>query len=220
MFNRIAPRYDLLNALLSARQDKRWRKRLASLVPYRPKGRFLDVGPDGRRDDRSRQAARRVCFVHGRRHLERDAVDCQQKTKPQKIPAEFRVMSAERLGFSDQTFDAVSISFGLRNVVQRVQALKEFNCAPKQGGTLLILEFFLLQRGPMAMLFQFYFHYVLPTIGGLLSDKQAYKYLPESVGSFYSPERMREVLYETGYTVDSSTNYLFGACRLIKAVKL
>jgi len=84
---------------------------------------------------------------------------------------------------------------------------------------LLILEFFLPRKGLLAWFFQLYFHRILPFIGGLLSDREAYRYLPESVGSFYTPEAMRAALYQQGFTVATTQSYLFGACRLIQAVK-
>jgi demethylmenaquinone methyltransferase/2-methoxy-6-polyprenyl-1,4-benzoquinol methylase len=104
-------------------------------------------------------------------------------------------------------------------VVQRDQALREFHRVLVPGGVLLILEFFIPKRGLMAALFQFYFHTILPFIGGLFSDREAYKYLPQSVGSFYSPDELRQALYDTGFNVEGGESYLFGACRLVRAVK-
>ncbi|MEN9833834.1 MAG: hypothetical protein RL011_27, partial [Pseudomonadota bacterium] len=82
-----------------------------------------------------------------------------------------------------------------------------------------ILEFFIPKRGLLGALFQLYFHQILPFIGGILSDRDAYRYLPQSVGSFYTPEELRTALYDRGYTVESVKSYLFGACRLVQAIK-
>jgi demethylmenaquinone methyltransferase/2-methoxy-6-polyprenyl-1,4-benzoquinol methylase len=223
MFDRIAPRYDLLNTLLSARQDRRWRDRLARLVPYRPRGRYLDVAT-GTGDVILTSALRRpeydafvgVDISPEMLHLAR--AKAKQRGLGERLV--FQPMSAERLAFEDASFDCVSISFGLRNVVDKEAALREFHRVLRPGGALLILEFFLPRRGLGAWLFQLYFHRILPAIGALLSDRAAYTYLPQSVGSFYSGDKLREVLYDRGFTIETQVSFLFGATRLYKAVKL
>lgn len=222
MFDRIAARYDLLNALLSARQDRRWRDHLVSHMPYRPKGRYLDVAT-GTGDVVLTAALRRPEYeamvgvdISGEM-LQLARIKSKQRGLERQVV--FQSMSAERLDFADASFDCISISFGLRNVVNKPAAIAEFHRVLRPGGVLLILEFFLPQRGLGAWLFQLYFHRILPTIGALLSDRTAYTYLPQSVGSFYSPEKLREVLYNHGFTIESSTNFLFGATRLYKAIK-
>ena len=129
----------------------------------------------------------------------------------------WQVMSAESLEFKDETFDCASISFGLRNVVNKERALSEFARVLKSGGVLLILEFFTPTSGPMAKLFQFYFHKILPQIGRVFSEKEAYTYLPKSVASFYSPSELRDSLTTKGFIVEKELNFLFGACRLVKS---
>jgi len=223
MFDRIAPRYDLLNRLLSARQDQRWRRRLTAMVPYRPGGRHLDVAT-GTGD---------VLLAVAGAHTEYEAfvgVDISAEMlgrAAEKVRAagiqpktELKRMSAEQLELPAEAFDCLSIAFGLRNVVRREEALRSFYTVLRPGGTLLILEFFLPRRGLLALLFKAYFHGILPLIGGLLSDREAYRYLPESVGSFYTADELRKVLYETGFQVETVESFLFGACRLVKATKL
>ncbi len=100
------------------------------------------------------------------------------------------------------------------------EAIREFHRVLAPGGVLLILEFFLPKKGLLAKLFQLYFHGILPLVGGLISDKAAYKYLPQSVGSFYTPDELRQVLYKSGFKVDQVETFLFGSCRLIRASKL
>lgn len=223
MFDRIAPRYDLLNRLLSARQDQRWRRRLVSMVPYRPNGRYVDVAT-GTGDVLLAVTSVRKEYgsAVGVDISEQMLTFAREKTKAASpaMPVHFARMSAEKLELPDASFDCLSISFGLRNVVNRAAALKEFHRVLAPGGILLVLEFFLPRTGLMSKLFQFYFHRILPTIGGLLSDKEAYRYLPESVGSFYAAEAFRPALYEAGFIVEESVSYLFGACRLVKAKRL
>ena len=222
MFDRVAPRYDFLNRLLSARQDQRWRRRLAALVPYRPGGRYLDCAT-GTGDVLLTVAAKHPEYrEYVGVDISREMLSLAQvKVMDAEIkqPVQLKQMSAESLTLPDATFDCVSISFGLRNVVERDQALKEFNRVLTTGGVLLILEFFIPRRGLLAALFQFYFHTILPFIAGFFSDKEAYRYLPQSVGSFYLPQELRQALYQNGFTVETTESYLFGACRLIQAIK-
>lgn len=223
MFDRIASKYDFLNRLLSARQDQRWRQVLVQHVPYRPEGKFLDVAT-GTGD---------VLLAAARKHREyREFIGVDISGEMLKLAdlkfdkagfkenSRFQMMSAERLDFEDSSMDCLSISFGLRNVVDKKKALQEFHRVLKKDGTLLILEFFTPQSGPLAWLFNFYFKRILPTIGGLISDKSAYTYLPSSVGQFYSLPELRQIIYDTGYCIDAQKDFLFGGCRLIRARKI
>lgn len=223
MFDRIAPRYDLLNRLLSMRQDVRWRRHLTARVPFRPGGNFLDVAT-GTGDILLSVATRRQEYASyvGADISEEMLSLARKKARVAKIGqrTEFLKASAEQLTLPAGRFDCVTISFGLRNVVHKENALREFHRVLASGGVLLILEFFLPRRGPLAWLFQWYFHQVLPRIGSLVSDKEAYRYLPESVGSFYSADELSAALYKTGYHVTASENFLFGACRLVCATKI
>lgn len=220
MFDRISGRYDLLNRLLSARQDVRWRNKLIAMVPYRPEGRFIDIAT-GTGD---------VILAAAKQHPEYDFFIggdisegmlnfAQKKAVEAKLSdvIEWRTMSAEQVTVPANSCDCLSISFGLRNVVDKEKALTEFSRVLKNGGVLLILEFFTPEGGLMSRLFQFYFHHILPIIGRLLSEREAYKYLPTSVASFYSPQALRDSLRDKGFIVDREINFLFGSCRLVKA---
>lgn len=218
MFNKVAPRYDFLNALLSMRQDKRWRKKLVSLTCEHENANYLDVAT-GTGDviaaiGQSRPFAGELHGVDISNEMLRLA---DVKTKPFEFANKlnFSVMSAEQLQFPDAKFDTVSISFGLRNVINKKNALAEFSRVLKPGGNLLILEFFSPDNTVFSYLFQWYFHNVLPKIGGLFSDREAYHYLPKSVGSFYSYEELGKLLCELGFEHKRTITYLFGSCRLI-----
>ena len=221
MFDRIAPTYDFLNRLLSARQDERWRKKLLSWIPRVKSGVYLDVAT-GTGDVVLR--AKKVLKSYETFH----AVDisAQMLSIAKKKAAardfgdvEFKQMSAEKLDLPDDFYDCISISFGLRNVVNKGKAITEFSRVLKKGGVLLVLEFFPPNRGLMSAIFQLYFNKILPVIGSLISDKEAYHYLPKSVGSFYSIAEFKQKTKTEGLTVTDTKDYLFGACRLVRAVK-
>jgi demethylmenaquinone methyltransferase/2-methoxy-6-polyprenyl-1,4-benzoquinol methylase len=223
MFNRIAKRYDFLNRLLSARQDVKWRRHLLEMVPYRPNGFYLDMAT-GTGD---------VALAVAKEHSEYKTIvggDISQgmleiaDQKSIKAGSSKQItwstMSAERIPFDMTTVDCVSIAFGLRNVVNKAKAISEFHRVLKSGGVLLILEFFTPQGTILSRTFQFYFHRILPVIGRLFSEKDAYTYLPKSVASFYSPVELNDALRSQGFMIDRQTSFLFGACRLVRAIRL
>jgi demethylmenaquinone methyltransferase/2-methoxy-6-polyprenyl-1,4-benzoquinol methylase len=160
MFDRIAKRYDFLNHLLSLSQDKKWRKELIEAVPFRPDGALLDVAT-GTGDllfaaGRSRREYKHFAGVdisEGMLALAKEKLTKESSTLQNKTT--FTTMSAEVLKFPDQTFDCVTISFGLRNVIDKERALAEFFRVLKPNGYLLILEFFPPQTGMMSRVFIF-----------------------------------------------------------------
>jgi demethylmenaquinone methyltransferase / 2-methoxy-6-polyprenyl-1,4-benzoquinol methylase len=223
MFDRIARRYDFLNRLLSARQDVRWRRKLVSMIPTRRGGAYLDVATgtgdvliEAMKAHPEYQSFMGVDISRGMLSL---ADKKAQGTGLTKNPT-WTVMSAEKIHVLDNSQDCISISFGLRNVVNKERALSEFARALKTNGVLLILEFFTPTSGPLSKAFQFYFHKILPQIGRLVSEKEAYTYLPKSVASFYSPTELRDSLKSKGFNVEKEVNFLFGACRLVKSRKI
>jgi demethylmenaquinone methyltransferase/2-methoxy-6-polyprenyl-1,4-benzoquinol methylase len=223
MFDRIAGRYDFMNRLLSARQDQRWRKHMIAHVPYRPGGRFLDVATGTGDVVMAAQKARpEYEDFHGvdisNEMMNVGRLKCEKNGVAGDI--RFSEMSAESLQIPSNSIDCLTISFGLRNVIDKKKALKEFHRVLNTGGQLLILEFFTPKSGPLSWLFQFYFSFILPQIGRLFSDKSAYSYLPKSVGSFYSINELRKIIYDSGYCIDVQKDFLFGATRLIKARKI
>lgn len=219
MFDRIAPRYDFLNRLLSLRQDQHWRKVMLSLSPTTEKGSFLDVAT-GTGDVLLEALKRRQNygeFVGC--DISRGMLELAARKIPQDPRVRLEVASAEKLPFSESHFHCVTIAFGLRNVINKERTLKEFFRVLKPGGRLMILEFFTPRQTLFAKAFLFYFQRILPLIGGLLSDRQAYAYLPESVGTFYLAPELKDKLTTTGYSHIQERSFLFGACRLIIADK-
>jgi demethylmenaquinone methyltransferase/2-methoxy-6-polyprenyl-1,4-benzoquinol methylase len=222
MFNRIAPRYDLLNALLSMRQDRRWRRQLIASIPHRPGGTMLDVATGTGDILLSAMTTHKeygrfigVDIAENMLVIARSKAHRQIATRA----AEWQVMSAERLDYAAGSVDCISIAFGMRNVINKPVALAEFYRVLKPGGKALILEFFKPPSSIFARLFRFYFHNILPLIGGLLSDKQAYRYLPESVEGFQKVEDFCEAGRDCGFILQRCSNFLFGSCSLVEFVK-
>ena len=223
MFDTIAPSYDFLNRLLSLRQDVRWRRALAHQIPFRIGGTYVDVAT-GTGD---------VLVAARNQHPEyaswvgvdiSDNMLTLAKKKlgevlPPSAAPTFIQASAEKLPFSNETVDCLSISFGLRNVIDKEKALQEFLRVLKPEGTLLILEFF-TPTGVLSRFFEFYFHHILPRIGGLFSDAKAYQYLPTSVMSFYSHAALCGLLHTHHLPVITQKRFLFGGCRLLVSKKM
>ena len=217
MFNRISKKYDFLNGLLSLNQDKRWRRILVQSIPTSEGGVFVDVAT-GTGDvlialAKQKKGYKKYVGVD----IASEMLDlAKEKAKRDQLNhLKFEIQSAHELKLSDQSVEALSISFGLRNVIIKDKALKEFYRVMKPKGRVLILDFFIPKKGLWAFLFQFYFHKVLPKIAGLFSDKSAYQYLPESVNNFYSPRELVDKMNNLGFHLESRKPFIFGWCQLL-----
>lgn len=217
MFDRIAGRYDLLNALLSMRQDARWRRKLVSWLPERERGAILDIAC-GTGDILATVLKQRPDYSSC---VGVDISENMLAIAGKKLGNKVRLEkgSAENLVCSDDSFDAVSIGFGLRNIIDKKKTLVECFRVLKPGGALFILEFFPVPSGVLNTLFQFYFKQVLPRIGACLSDRKAYLYLPRSVEGFYTPSELGTLLEQIGFSNGRRKSFLFGSCMLWEAKK-
>jgi demethylmenaquinone methyltransferase/2-methoxy-6-polyprenyl-1,4-benzoquinol methylase len=203
MFARISTRYDLLNHLLSANTDKRWRRLVAKRLEAAlssPGARALDVAC-GTGDLSLALVAATGARVTGldfcRPMLEHAARKASGGAKARCV---FIEGDALRLPFGDETFDAVSIAFGLRNLSSVERGLSELLRVLKPGGRACILEFSKPVVPGFSALFQFYFAHVLPRIGGIISGSwSAYEYLPASVSRFPDQKRLAEMMREAGF---------------------
>lgn len=189
MFARVAPRYDLLNHLLSASLDHVWRRRLAaSLASALPAGsRVLDLccGTGDQAEALRRRALRVTAadFCLPMVALARPKFARPGGPRPEPLTAD-----ALALPFPDGCFDGASVSFGLRNVADLDRSLEELARVLRPGGELAVLEFTVPARQPMRGVYLFYFKTLLPRLGAWVSgDGAAYAYLPESVLGF--PQR-------------------------------
>ena len=202
MFGTIAPRYDFLNRLLSLGIDRRWRTKAVRLLKYQEGSRILDVATGT--GDVALEIARTTpssVKITGADFCQ-EMIDLGQvkvAASPYAGRIDFRVAPCEDLPFPDNTFDSVTIAFGIRNVVDRKLGLAEMWRVLRPGGRMIILEFSTPSSQLFRQIYYFYFRRLLPMIGGLFSRYNAYKYLPDSVLEFPSHEEFSRMISEAGF---------------------
>jgi demethylmenaquinone methyltransferase/2-methoxy-6-polyprenyl-1,4-benzoquinol methylase len=216
MFAGIARHYDLLNHLLSANIDRRWRRLVAEhLRPSLRAGTHtLDVacGTGDLALVLSEAGQTRVTGLDFCRPMLELA---SRKAAEQKRAIPFIEADALRLPFAAETFDVVTIAFGLRNLASVEGGLRELFRVLRPGGSVAILEFSHPILPGFRALFQFYFTRVLPRIGGLVSGSRgAYEYLPDSVSRFPDQRRLVELMRETGFDEVTYQNLTGGIAAL------
>ena len=221
MFTAIAPRYDLLNHLLSANVDKLWWRRTArtfAAILARPDAEVLDLccgTGDMAFALRRKGSECRIAgadFSHAM--LVRAAAKSDERQKMRWIETD-----ALRLPFPDESFDLVTSAFGFRNLADYDAGLGEIRRVLKPGGECGILEFN-EPRGAIGTLYRVYFESVLPRIGRLLSGSRgAYSYLPASVQRFPQPDELLQRMQTAGFSKPSWTPYTFGIAGLYRGMR-
>jgi demethylmenaquinone methyltransferase/2-methoxy-6-polyprenyl-1,4-benzoquinol methylase len=204
MFAQIAPRYDLLNHLLSLNIDKRWRAKTLKKLNLLPGVPVLDVCTGT--GDLAIAMSRRL--GHGTEIVGTDfcpqmldiAREKQTKHLPQHDELRFVEADTQNLPFSDNYFQCVSVAFGLRNVNDTLKGLREMIRVTRPGGTVAVLEFSKPTMIGLKQLYNAYFQYILPRIGQAMArnDRSAYEYLPQSVQQFPSGEALAAVMRSAG----------------------
>lgn len=204
MFTRIAPRYDLLNHLLSAQMDRIWRARAArelKAILERPDAMVLDLccGTGDLAFSLARDAKARIIgadFSHSM------LVRARQKAAGANRMATLTFFEADalRLPVADASLDLVTTAFGFRNLANYEAGLREIFRVLRPGGSVGILEFAEPAPGMFGDAYRFYTRKVLPKIGGWISgDKEAYAYLPRSVSRFFRPDELSALMVSVGY---------------------
>jgi len=222
MFGRIAPRYDLMNRLMSMGMDGGWRKVAAREAKLGPGDRALDVASGT--GDLAFEMAKRVGetgFVVGI-DIAREMLVLGHEKSVQR--SERRVDHHEgdamRLPYAAGVFRAATMAFGGRNVPDLTGAFGEMTRVLAPGGRVVFLELNRPRLWGFRHLFDFYFHTFSPLVGGLISgDKSAYEYLPRSVDNFESVEEISQCMRDAGLSEIRVHRFMFGACNAHIGVK-
>ncbi len=221
MFNAIARRYDLLNHLLSGGVDVYWRRRALDCTLETAPQRVLDLATGT--GDFALAAARLgpqqvVGIDMAIEMLRLGAAKVEAKGPSARV--DLLVGDAEQLPFQDNTFDLVTGAFGVRNFGHIPSGLAEALRVLKPGGQLLVLDFCEPTAPLFRQLYLFYFHKVLPLIGGLISgQRRAYAYLPRSVGTFPQGQAFVELLVAAGFSQTRYTPLTLGIAAVYQGVK-
>ncbi|WP_250253397.1 bifunctional demethylmenaquinone methyltransferase/2-methoxy-6-polyprenyl-1,4-benzoquinol methylase UbiE [Chryseobacterium sp. G0162] len=220
MFDNIAPKYDLLNRVLSMKIDILWRNKLVKWMKNDNPQEVLDVatGTGDLAITIEKGTGSKVVGLDLSQQMLNVGVI---KIKKLKLDGKISMQKgdAENLPFEDNRFDAVSVAFGVRNFENLTKGLAELRRVVKDNKSVYILEFSKVE-GFMGPLYMFYFKNILPAIGKLVSkDNRAYTYLPDSVNAFPFGEKMKQILLDTGFKKVEYKKLSLGIATIYKATK-
>ncbi len=221
MFNNISKKYDFLNHFLSGGIDILWRKKAIKLLkPTQPK-EILDIATG------TGDFALASMKLNPKRVVGVDISEGMLNVGKQKIKdkgleniIDLQLGDSENLQFDNNTFDAYTVGFGVRNFENLEKGLSEMLRVLKPNGTAIILEFSKPKTFPVKQLYNFYFKYILPGIGKLVSkDDSAYTYLPKSVDAFPDGQKFIDILNKLNYKNAKAIPLMFGIATIYKANK-
>lgn len=217
LFDSIAPDYDRLNHILSLNIDKRWRKKAVKEIADKPVPlTILDVACGT--GDFTIEIAKKA--AQGSRIIGIDLSEGMMKVGREKIAAAkveatMEYGDCEALEYQDETFDRISVAFGVRNFEHLDQGLKEMCRTLKKDGRLVILELSVPGNPVIRWFYKLYFLHILPFIGGMVSgNRGAYRYLPASVLHFPAPKDFMSMMKEAGFNEVKHKSFSFGICRM------
>ena len=224
MFGEIAPRYDLLNRLLSLGIDRSWRRRTVRLVPPQNEAPILDVCTGTGdlalaywRACKGRAQVVAADFCHPMLTL---AVEKSRRAGA-RPGIDWVEADAQRLPFSHGQFQIVCVAFGLRNVSDTACCLREMTRVCRPNGSVAVLEFTMPTCWPLRPLYGWYFRHILPRVGQALAKNQqgAYNYLPASVGQFLQRDALADCMRGVGLGQIRFHPFTFGIATLYVGVK-
>jgi len=219
MFDRIAPRYDFVNRVLSLGLDKRWRRRVIKELALAPNARVLDVATGT--GDLAIELAKAVPAgkVIGLDPSPNMLAVATLKLAKRGLDGRVVLIEgdAQALPQANCEIDAATIAFGIRNVPDRPRALRELARVVRPGGTIAVLELGEPKRSLLGRAARFHTRHVVPRIGALLSGKREYRYLQTSVAAFPPAEEFAQVMRDSGLEVQKIIPLTFGVCTLFIA---
>ncbi len=219
MFDRIARRYDFVNRVLSLGIDKSWRRKTVRALQLGDKPRVLDVATGT--GDLAIDIARMTpgATVIGLDPSTEMLAIAETKLAKRKLTDRVSVIvgDAQALPFKDCEMDAATIAFGIRNVPDRLQGLRELARVVRPGGRIAVLELGEPRKGMLGHAARFHTRHVVPRLGALLSGSREYAYLQKSIAAFPPAEEFAALMERAGLHVIEVTPLTFGACTLYVA---
>ncbi len=221
MFDNISERYDFLNHLLSLNIDKGWRRKVVKTAAAMNPDRILDVAT-GTGDLAIALTKAKPKEITGIDISAGMLSVGQKKIEDRKLDHIISLAQAdsENLPFEDESFDVVTVAFGVRNFENLEKGLSEIQRVLRKDGKLLVLEFSQPSTFPFKQLYKFYFKNILPGLGKMVSkDSSAYTYLPESVDAFPYGDRFITILTKLGFKKPSYKEVTMGVAMIYDATK-
>lgn len=222
MFNNISENYDGLNRMMTFGIDVKWRQKVVSIIKNCEPNKILDIAT-GTGD---------LAIMHSQEMPNAQIIGLdissgmlevgKDKIENLKLSNQIKMVlgDSENIPYEDNYFDAITVSYGVRNFENLNKGLQEINRVLKPGGTFVILETSVPTKFPFKQGYQFHSKVILPLIGGLFSkDKTAYSYLSESANSFPYGEKFNTILQENGFKNVIDTPVTFGVSTIYKAIK-
>jgi demethylmenaquinone methyltransferase/2-methoxy-6-polyprenyl-1,4-benzoquinol methylase len=221
MFNNIAPKYDFLNQLLSLGVHKGWRKKAVGLLLDKKPKTILDIatGTGDFAIEAIKLNPEKIVGVDISEGMLKLGIEKVNKLNLQhKI--ELKLGDSEKLPFSDNSFDAITVGFGVRNFENLEKGIADIYRVLNSGGMLVVLEFSKPTTFPIKQVYNLYFKYITPAVGKLFSkDSSAYSYLPESVNAFPAGKDFLKGLQEVGFKETKDIPLTFGIASIYVAKK-
>ncbi len=222
MFSRISRHYDLLNHLLSFGMDIYWRRQAIRIINFSMNRRVLDLGT-GTGDMALLAAKKGASMIFGADISQAMLEHAVRKFNKKELGAIFNpvICDAGRLPFRNGSMDAVMCAFSIRNTGSAPGTVFEIHRVLAPCGVAVILEFSKPKIVGFREIYRFYFHHILPRVGGWISgDTKAYRYLPESVDQFPAPVEFRQLLTDNGFTDVRSYSMSGGIVTVYVGMKL
>lgn len=221
MFDNISGKYDLLNRILSMGIDVSWRKKVVKSVKKQNPKTILDIAT-GTGDLAIAMAKATDAKITGF-DLSAGMLEVgKRKIAEENLQDRIEMIQgdAEKMPFADDSFDVITVAFGVRNFENLKKGLDDIYRVLKPGGKLIILEFSQPQDAPMKQLYSFYSRYILPKIGKKISkDQSAYTYLPDSVKAFPHGDEMKKILKNSNFVEPFDKKLTFGIASIYESLK-